>query len=125
MFMRAHSEQTYAIMRIAFGFVFLCHGSQKLLGIPAGGPEQLNAMLGVAGAIELVGGLCIMIGLLTSWMAFLSSGLMAAAYWMAHGTNALLPIQNHGELAFMYCFGFLYMAARGSGIWSVDAARGA
>jgi putative oxidoreductase len=65
-----------------------------------------------------------MIGLFAGWAAFLSSGLMAAAYWMAHGFNGLFPIVNGGELAALYCFVFLYIAARGSGIWSVDAARG-
>ena len=76
-----------------------------------------------AGSIELVGGVLVMIGLATSWAAFLCSGTMAAAYWIAHGTQALLPIQNQGELAFLYCFAFLFMSSRGSGIWSVDAAR--
>jgi putative oxidoreductase len=64
-----------------------------------------------------------MVGLLTRWAAFLSSGLMACAYWMAHGMKALLPIQNQGELAALYCFVFLYIAAHGSGIWSVDGAN--
>ena len=77
-----------------------------------------------AGSIELIGGALVMIGLLTSWAAFLCSGTMAAAYWMAHGTKALLPIQNGGELAVLYCFVFLLVSARGSGIWSVDATRG-
>jgi putative oxidoreductase len=78
----------------------------------------------VAGPIELIGGILVMIGLFTSPAAFLSSGLMAAAYWMAHGFQGLLPIQNHGELAALYCFAFLFIAARGAGIWSVDASRG-
>ncbi|MFY4730148.1 DoxX family protein, partial [Nitrospira sp. BLG_2] len=78
----------------------------------------------VAGPIELIGGMLVMIGLFAGWAAFLCSGLMAAAYWMAHGTQALLPIQNMGELAVLYCFTFLYISSYGSGIWSVDAARG-
>jgi putative oxidoreductase len=122
--MQAFGKQTYAVMRIAVGFTFFWHGSQKLLGFPPF-PGEMNPVLYLAGGIELLGGLCIAIGLMTSWAAFLSSGLMAAAYWMAHGTRALLPIQNGGELAFLYCFVFLFVAARGSGIWSVDAARGA
>lgn len=65
-----------------------------------------------------------MIGLFTGWAAFLCSGLMACAYWMAHGTQALLPIQNMGELAVLFCIVFLYISSHGSGIWSVDAARG-
>ena len=123
MFMKGHEDKSYALMRIAIGFAFFWHGTQKLLGVPAGGPGELNAMLTLAGAIELVGGALVMVGFFTSWAAFLCSGLMAAAYWLAHGTNALLPIQNQGELAFLYCFAFLFLSSRGSGIWSVDAAR--
>ena len=74
----------------------------------------------VAGPIELIGGVLLVIGLFTRWTAFVCSGLMAAAYWMAHGFKGLLPIQNHGELAVIYCFVFLYIAARGAGIWSVE-----
>ena len=85
----------------------------------------------VAGPIELVGGLLVMIGLLTRWAAFLCSGLMAAAYFMAHGFSkvgelgfvGLAPINNGGEMAALYCFVFLYIAARGAGIWSVDGER--
>ena len=80
-------------------------------------------MIYVAGGIELVGGVLVMIGLATRQAAFLCSGLMASAYWMAHGTKALFPLQNGGELAALYCFVFLFLAAHGSGIWSVDAAR--
>ena len=123
-FLSAHSAHFYALLRIVSGFTFLWHGSQKLLGYPAGMPADAPALVvNVAGPIELVGGLLIMIGLLTRPAAFLCSGLMAAAYWMAHGTKALLPLQNGGELAVLYCFLFLYLAAAGSGIWSVDAAR--
>ena len=77
-----------------------------------------------AGSIELVGGLLVVIGLFTRWSAFVCSGLMAAAYWMAHGTKAFLPILNHGELAVIYCFVFLFISAHGAGIWSVDGSRG-
>ena len=117
-FMKAYEKQTYALMRIVAGFLFLFHGSQKLLGFPsesmAGGYVKW-----VAGGIELVGGALIMIGLFTAPTAFLASGLMAAAYWMAHGTSDLLPILNRGELAALYCFVFLYISTRGDGIWSV------
>ena len=124
-FMRSFSAQTYALMRIVAGFLFLWHGTQKLLSVPMPPPPQLPAFVtAIAGPIELVGGLLVMIGLFTGWAAFLCSGLMAFAYWMAHGTQALLPIQNMGELAALYCFVFLYLSSQGSGIWSVDAARG-
>ena len=117
-FMKAYEKQTYALMRIIAGFLFLFHGSQKLLGFPsesmAGGYVKW-----VAGGIELVGGALIMIGLFTAPTAFLASGLMAAAYWMAHGTSDLLPILNRGELAVLYCFVFLYISTRGDGMWSV------
>jgi putative oxidoreductase len=111
-------------MRIVAGFLFLWHGSQKLFGFPEGMPAGVPAFITyVAGPIELVGGILIMIGLFTHWAAFLTSGLMAFAYWMAHGTKALLPLQNNGELAALYCFMFLFIAAQGSGIWSVDSLR--
>jgi putative oxidoreductase len=84
---------------------------------------EMSALMYVAGTIELLGGLLVMIGLFTTWAAFLCSGLMAAAYWMAHGLNALFPIVNRGEMAILYCFAFLFIAARGAGIWSVDGSR--
>ncbi len=123
-FMSRYDAQTYAVLRIVMGFLFFWHGSQKLLGFPAGLSEGIPVpVLYIAGPIELIGGALILIGLMTRPTAFLCSGLMAAAYWLAHGTNAVLPIANHGELAVMYCFAFLFIAAHGSGIWSVDAMR--
>ena len=124
-FMRPFESQAYAAFRIVTGFLFLWHGSQKLFNFPPI-PAEFSPpafILYVAGPIELIGGLLVMIGLLTSWAAFLCSGLMAAAYWMAHGLNAPLPIQNQGELAVLYCFAFLFISARGAGIWSVDGTR--
>jgi len=124
-FMRSYNSQTYALMRIVVGFLFLWHGSQKLFGFPGTPPEGVPAfVIYVGGSIELIGGILIMIGLFTRWAAFICSGEMAVAYWMAHGTNALLPIINRGELAVLYCFVFLFIAAHGAGIWSVDAAQG-
>jgi putative oxidoreductase len=124
-FMAPYDSYTYAALRIVTGLLFLFHGSQKLLNWP------VDAMAGIppfvtyiAGPIELIGGVLVMIGLMTRWAAFVSSGLMAAAYWMAHGTKALYPMLNGGEMAILFCFVFLYIAARGAGIWSVDAMRG-
>jgi putative oxidoreductase len=124
MCMQKYPEQTYALMRIVTGFLFLWHGVQKLFNYPAAMPEGVPAhIIYVAGSIEFFGGLLVMLGLFTNWVAFLCSGLMACAYWMAHGTKAFLPSVNGGELAALYCFVFLYLAAKGSGIWSIDALR--
>lgn len=122
-FMRAFHAQAYALMRIVAGFLFLWHGTQKLFGFPLPPPPVPPFVINIAGPIELVGGLLVMIGLVAGWAAFLCSGLMAFAYWMVHGTQALFPIQNHGELAALYCFVFLFISSQGSGIWSVDAVR--
>ncbi len=125
-FMRPFESQAYAAFRIVAGLLLLWHGSQKLFGfppMPSGYPEAPAFIIYVAGPIELIGGTLVMIGFFTSWAAFLCSGLMAAAYWMAHGTKALLPIVNQGELAALYCFAFLFISARGAGIWSIDGTR--
>jgi putative oxidoreductase len=123
-FIRRYDSETYALMRIVVGFLFLWHGMDKLFGfpgmMPAGGVPPFITW--VAGPIELVGGILVMIGFFTSAAAFLASGLMAFAYWLAHGPHALLPIQNQGEPAVVYCFAFLFIAAHGAGRWSVDAA---
>ncbi len=122
-FMSGFNSQVYALMRIVVGFLFLWHGMQKLFGIPSAMPAGVPAfVIYGAGPIELIGGFLIMIGLYTRYAAFLASGLMAFAYWIAHGTKAVLPIQNGGELAAVYCFVFLFISTQGAGIWSVDAA---
>lgn len=125
-FLRPYDNQTYALVRIVTGFLFLWHGMQKLFGFPGEMPAGIPPFIvWIAGPIELGCGTLVMIGLFTSGAAFLASGLMAFAYWLAHGTRAMLPIVNQGELAVLYCFVFLYIGARGPGIWSADAARGA
>jgi putative oxidoreductase len=123
------TPQLHALLRIVTGLMFAMHGSMKLLGWPpmpkAGGGGPLPPLLMVAGGIELVAGLLITIGLLTDWAAFIASGEMAAAFFMGHASHGSLnPLVNQGELAVVYCFVFLFMAAYGSGIWSVDAAMG-
>ncbi len=122
-FMRRFGAETYALMRIVVGALFLFHGTQKLFDWPKEASEMPAFVQFVAGPIELVGGALVMIGLLTRWAAFLCSGLMAAAYWMAHGTQHLFPMLNGGEMAALYCFVFLFIAAHGSGVWSLDGAR--
>ena len=123
-FLSKYSPQCYALMRIIAGFLFLWHGAQKLFGFPAPMPPGVPPfVIYGAGPIELIGGILIMIGLFTRWAAFIASGLMAAAYWMVHGTRTFLPLLNEGELAALYCFVFLFIATRGGGIWSIDALR--
>ena len=120
----SYNSQAYALMRIVIGFLFLWHGMQKLFSFPSAMPPGVPAFIIYgAGSIELIGGILIMVGLFTRWAAFIASGQMAFAYWMAHGTKALLPIQNNGELAAVYCFVFLFISTHGAGIWSVDGAR--
>jgi putative oxidoreductase len=123
-FMKPFEDKTYAAFRIVVGFLFLWHGSAKLFGFPPP-PDGIPVPVQyIAGGIEFFGGVLVMIGLFTSWAAFLCSGLMAFAYWLAHGTQHVLPYFNKGELAALYCFCFLLIASRGSGIWSVDDMRG-
>jgi putative oxidoreductase len=119
--------EIYTLLRIVCGLLFACHGAQKLLGWFGGFGGQpgarapLGSLMGFAGAVELIGGLLIAIGLLTVPAAFLASGEMAVAYFKAHAPEGPWPILNHGELAVVYAFLFLYIAARGAGPWSADA----
>lgn len=123
-FLAKYEPQSYALLRIVTGFLFLWHGSQKLFGFPAPAMEGAPAWIQYgAGSIELVGGALVMIGLLTRPAAFICSGTMAVAYWLAHGMQSLFPLNNDGELAALYCFVFLFIACRGPGDWSVDGAR--
>ena len=112
-----------SLLRIIVGFLLIPHGLQKLFGFPVS-PEAhqvpLMSLLGLAGVLELFGGALILIGLFTRPVAFVLSGFMAVAYFMAHAPKGFLPILNHGELAVVYCFLFLYLAAAGGGEWSVD-----
>jgi len=108
-------------MRIVSGFAFASHGVQKVFGgFGADQPAELMSLLGFAGIVELVGGTLISLGLYTTFSAFLASGQMAVAYFMAHQPQGFLPIVNGGELAVLYCFLFLYIASRGSGAVSLD-----
>lgn len=125
-FMKPWSAQTFALFRILAGLLFMSHGMQKLFGFFGGVPADAPAFVVYgAGVIEFVTGALIAAGFLTRWAAFLASGTMAAAYWIAHGTKAFHPISNQGELAVLYCFAFLFIAAHGAGIWSVDGSRDA
>jgi len=119
-FLGRYSTYIYAVFRIVFGFMFMLHGSQKLLGWPPGKGPYAGILLG-AGVIELVGGFLILIGFFSSIAAFIASGQMAVAYFMAYQPGGALPIMNGGEAAVLYCFAFLYIASRGSGVWSIDS----
>jgi putative oxidoreductase len=130
-FLTPHLDKIYAALRIFAGLMFMAHGLQKVLGLFGGVPDGTPAFIVYgAGLIELVTGALIAIGLFTGPAAFLASGTMAAAYFMGHvfgpsnPTRNILPIVNRGELAVVYCWLFLYVAAKGAGIWSADAARG-
>jgi putative oxidoreductase len=118
------SELFYCLMRIVAGALFACHGAQKLLGSFGGHADLSNPKMLVGGIVELFGGALIAIGLQTGLAAFIASGQMAVAYFMAHAPQGFWPILNKGELAVLYCFVFLFMASRGSGALSVDAVLG-
>lgn len=136
-FLRNYEPYLYALLRIVAGFLFLMHGTQKVLGFPArpqpsGGQaaantpppsEIMQALSSASGPLELILGLLILLGLFGGWAGFFASGMMAVAYFSAHQGRGIFPIQNGGETAVLYCFLFLYIAARGSGIWSVDSIR--
>jgi putative oxidoreductase len=113
----------YALLRIVTGLLFLFHGLQKLFGLFGGQVVSPTSLPGVAGIIELVGGALVMLGIFTAPVAFICSGEMAFAYFMVHQPQAPWPVQNQGELAALYCFVFLYIATRGSGLWSVQRGR--
>ncbi len=111
-----------SVLRIVAAFLFMAHGTQKWLAfpVPRASPTELWSLSGVAGLLELVGGFMLLLGLFTRPVAFVLSGLMAFAYFIAHAPNGLWPIVNRGELAALYCFVFLYLAAAGGGPWSID-----
>jgi putative oxidoreductase len=127
MFLSRWAPQLLSILRIMTALLFFAHGSAKYFGFPY--VEQMANVSpmspgGIAGILELVGGALLVVGLFSRLAAFILSGLMAAAYFMAHAPQDFFPILNQGELAIMFCFVFLYLAAAGPGPWSVDASRG-
>ena len=119
-FFHQHADKCYAILRVIVGCLFACHGVQKLFGV-LGGQIEIHDPEGlVAGLIEFVGGLLVAVGLFTRVAALITSGEMAAAYFKAHASRSFWPILNHGELAVLYCFVFIYICFRGAGPWSLD-----
>jgi putative oxidoreductase len=115
------------LLRIVTALIFMAHGTQKLLGFPAppsSGQPPLLSLFGIGGAMELVGGLLILLGLFTRPVAFLLAGEMAVAYWMFHAPKSFYPVLNGGDAAILYCFVFLYLVAAGPGSWSLDTLLG-
>jgi putative oxidoreductase len=124
----AYTPRALALLRIVSAFLFIQHGTAKFFGVPHVAMFdgfQAASLMGVAGVLELLGGALLLIGLFSRPTAFVLSGFMAAAYFMAHASRGFLltPILNQGELAIMFCFVFLFISAAGGGAWSVDAAR--
>ena len=123
-FLGRYAPHFFAILRIVAGLMFAMHGTQKLFGWPGGKEPRLDPVALTGGTIEVVCGLLIAIGFLATWAAFLSSGTMAVAYWWRHGWGeSPWPIVNRGELAVLYCFLWLFLAAHGPGIWSLGRKR--
>lgn len=122
------TPRAHALLRIVTAYMFLLHGTSKFFGFPQAFPMpvQLFSLIGLAGVLEIAGGILVLIGLFTRAAAFLLSGEMAFAYFMGHAFtkgNPVFPMTNGGELAVEWCFVFLFLAAAGAGAWSVDAMR--
>jgi putative oxidoreductase len=115
-----------SVLRIVAAFSFMTHGTQKLFGVPVSevrAPVPLTSLAGPAGVLETFGGLLLLVGLFTRPVAFVLSGEMAVAYFRSHVPQGVWPILNRGELAVLFCFVWLYVAAAGPGPWSLDALR--
>lgn len=121
------SGHLHAALRIVTGLLFLEHGTSKYFNFPAteyfANGVEVFSLMGLAGALEIIGGLLIIIGLFTRITAFVLAGFMAVAYFMAHAPNSFFPLQNQGDAAILFCFIFLYFSAAGAGPWSLDANR--
>ena len=122
----AWAPRILSILRMAAALLFMQHGTMKLLDFPPSGDSnetEIMSLSGVAGILELFGGALLLVGLYTRPVAFILSGLMAFAYFLAHAPRGFFPILNGGELAALYCFVFFYLAFAGGGAWSLDALR--
>ena len=126
-FMARFENATLALLRVMAGLLFMQHGAQKMFGLlggwrgEPGATAPLLSQSGLAGVLEVFGGLLIVLGLFTRPVAFILSGMMAVAYFQMHAPDGFWPIQNRGELAALYCFVFFFLSARGAGPYSVDA----
>ena len=125
-FLARFKDHTLVALRVMTGFMFCLHGAQKLFGAfggfmgQEGATAPLFSMMGFSGVLEFFGGLAILFGLFTQPVAFVLSGQMAVAYFMAHFSRSFWPIENRGELPVLYCFVFLFLATSGGGKWSLD-----
>jgi putative oxidoreductase len=120
----AYAPQALAILRIVAALLFIEHGTQKLLGFPASQfSPAFGSLMWFAGLIEVVGGVLVLLGLFARPAAFVMSGQMAVAYWMAHAPQSPFPVLNGGDAAILFCFVFLYVFVAGPGAWSMDARR--
>ena len=126
-FLRPYTPQLLTVLRVMSGLLLLQHGTTKYLNFPVGPYNNASPMTmgGAAGALELIGGALLIIGLFTRPVAFILSGTLAIAYFYAHAPRGFFPLLNGGELAALYCFVFLYISAAGGGAWSVDRLRNA
>lgn len=125
-FLAPYQPQLLSVLRFMSGLLLLQHGTTKYLNFPEGPMNNASplTMSGIAGLLELVGGVLLVIGLFTRPVAFVLSGMCAVAYFYAHAPRGFFPLLNGGELAVLYTFVFLYLAAAGGGVWSVDKAMG-
>ena len=127
---RASAPYLLSVLRIVAAFLFVQFGTAKLFALPGavlpgGGTARLASLPGVAGAIETVGGILVLLGLFTRPVAFVLSGEMACAYFIAHAPRSFWPVLNQGHPAVLFCFLFLFLSSAGPGPWSLDARRGA
>jgi putative oxidoreductase len=125
-FLRSYGSQLLSVLRVMSGLLLLQHGTTKFLNFPVGPMNNASpfTMSGVAGILELIGGVLLIVGLFTRPVAFILSGMCAVAYFYTHAPRGFFPILNGGELAALYSFVFLYLAAAGGGAWSLDRRRG-
>lgn len=120
----AWGDRLLSVLRIVAAFLFMLHGTQKLFAFPVSEPRDpaaLLSLMGLAGVLEVFGGFLLLLGLFTRPIAFVLAGEMAVAYFKSHAPQGFWPNLNRGELAALYCFLFLYLAAVGGGPWSLDA----
>ncbi len=113
------ADPAYALLRVVAGLMFAQHGAQKLFGLLGGARVPIVSQLGLAGVIEFAAGLMIALGVFPRWAAFVAAGEMAYAYFSRHAPQGFFPVVNRGELAVLYCFVFLYIAAHGGGRWTL------